>query len=986
MQDGLPEPTVNALAQTRDGFLWVGTNGGLARFDGVAFRNYGLQDGLRSIWIMALAEDLQGTLWIGTVGGGLSRWDKGKLSTLSPADGIPDGVDILSLAAGSDGSLWIGTEKGLLHRSGNLIIPVGDAGGLPEGQVRALLQDSRGTLWASVISKGLYKGNAGRFARTEKSPGGERPGGGIYSLLESHDGGIMAGTASLIWKQSGDSWEKIAQDGGVPKTDITALTRSRSAIAWAGTRSAGLYRSYGARFEKLETQTALDTNHIVTVLEDPQGLLWAGTAGAGLFRLSPCVMFFQGARAGLPGAITSLAEDTSGTLWAATMKGLFRRQDGIFRQITPETDSQISGNYPYMYAIATAGDGTVWAAGEGCVYRFLPGQPTRRFNDPPVKGEAIRALCADGNAIWMGTYYAGLLKGDAGGVKTVAPPRTFPGGITSLAVEATDTIWVGTSQGVHRWEKGQVRTWNTKDGLLTANIQSLHRDPDGTLWLGTLGGGLAHMKDGKFTHFTTRHGLISDSIFQIVPDDYGSLWLGTDPGIMCLDRRELDAVAKGRATELHPIVFGRTEGLLADKCAGGTSPTGIKAKDGRVLLPAGGGIASIDPRRLQDLQQVAPQASIQDIVLDRQPQALDEPLIIPPGSHRLEITYTAPVLRGGEWVRFRHKLEGLETDWVPAGPNRRISYDGLTPGRYTFHVSAATGKGTWSDSAGAFAFTVEPHLWQTLWFRAGGILLLAALGGGGAWLHLRSKHSRELAELERTRIQQAELAHLSRVSSLGELSGSLAHEINQPLGIILSNAQAAKRMLEQEPANIDEVREILGDIIDEDRRAGEVIKRLRALLKRGEANLQTISLNDVIADVLRLIRSDLIARHASVETELQEGSPQVLGDEVQLQQVLLNLILNACDAMVDNTPGERVVRITSSVQFGTARVSVEDQGCGLPQDANTRIFQPFFTTKKHGMGIGLSICKSIITAHQGELWAEPNTCRGATFHLQLKIL
>ena len=234
--------------------------------------------------------------------------------------------------------------------------------------------------------------------------------------------------------------------------------------------------------------------------------------------------------------------------------------------------------------------------------------------------------------------------------------------------------------------------------------------------------------------------------------------------------------------------------------------------------------------------------------------------------------------------------------------------------------------------------------------------------------------------------QRDELFHLSRVATLGQLSGSLAHELNQPLGIILSNAQAAQHMLAGDAPDIPELREILADIVGENLRAGEVITRLRALLKRGETRLLPLALNEVIEDVLHLLRSDLVARGVTAQARLAEGLPEVPGDEVQLQQVLLNIITNACDAMAENPPGDRRLRISTSAESGAVCVSIEDQGRGLPNGDSSQIFEPFFTTKSHGLGIGLSICRSIIAAHHGRLWAEPNKGRGVTLRIELPVI
>lgn len=233
--------------------------------------------------------------------------------------------------------------------------------------------------------------------------------------------------------------------------------------------------------------------------------------------------------------------------------------------------------------------------------------------------------------------------------------------------------------------------------------------------------------------------------------------------------------------------------------------------------------------------------------------------------------------------------------------------------------------------------------------------------------------------------QRDELTHLSRVTSLGLLSGSLAHEINQPLGIILANAQAAQRMLSQGNPDIEAIREILDDIVSEDLRAGEAIKRLRVLLKRGQSRLIPIDLYELVRDVLKLMQSDLVSRKVTVISGMGRDTALISADPVQIQQVLLNLILNACEAMEDIAEERRRVIISTRVLSDVVRISVQDQGCGLPEEESQRIFQPFFTTKVHGMGIGLAISKSIVVAHHGNLWAEPNPGGGTIFHFELHL-
>jgi two-component system sensor kinase FixL len=246
---------------------------------------------------------------------------------------------------------------------------------------------------------------------------------------------------------------------------------------------------------------------------------------------------------------------------------------------------------------------------------------------------------------------------------------------------------------------------------------------------------------------------------------------------------------------------------------------------------------------------------------------------------------------------------------------------------------------------------------------------------------------RKQAELEAAR-QRHDLAHLARVTTLGELSSSLAHELTHPLTAILSNAQAAQRFLDGDDVDLSEVREILKDIVTEDQRAAEVIHRLRRLLKKGEPQnyCDDVDLNEVIRDVLKLMRNDLINQNVTVDTDLAQNLPAVIGDRVQLQQVLLNLVLNACEAMTGNDSSKRQLLIASKMTKSAVRVSVTDHGGGIPEQKMEQIFERFFTTKKKGMGLGLSICRTIIDAHRGKIWAANNADHGATFHFRLPIM
>jgi PAS domain S-box-containing protein len=255
----------------------------------------------------------------------------------------------------------------------------------------------------------------------------------------------------------------------------------------------------------------------------------------------------------------------------------------------------------------------------------------------------------------------------------------------------------------------------------------------------------------------------------------------------------------------------------------------------------------------------------------------------------------------------------------------------------------------------------------------------------GASTIARDITARKKAEVEGLQHRE-ELAHLSRVTMLGELSGSLAHELNQPLTAILSNAQAAKRFLEHDDVDLDEVRDILTDIVDQNKRAGEVIHRLRLLLKKGEVDQQPLDANNTVQEVLKLIHGDLVNHSVTMHTKFAPALPTVKGDRVQLQQVLLNLVMNASEAMNSNSATDRQMIVCTELSNGEGvRFSVSDCGSGIAPDEFEQVFKPFFTTKPHGLGLGLSVCRTIISAHGGKLWAANNPERGVTFHFTVPV-
>ena len=328
-------------------------------------------------------------------------------------------------------------------------------------------------------------------------------------------------------------------------------------------------------------------------------------------------------------------------------------------------------------------------------------------------------------------------------------------------------------------------------------------------------------------------------------------------------------------------------------------------------------------------------------------------------------------------------MEGEGEDWKNAGNDRVVRFHQLPAGDYVFRVRAANNDGVWNPTGASLAISVMPFYWQTWWFRLGSGLLLVGLGGALVWSWSRKRIARAV-ERERvadeTQLLREELAHSSRVTTMGQLASGLAHELGQPLGAILRNAEAAEMLMEQEPPDLAEIRAILTDIRQDDQRAAGVINRMRALLKRRNVERARLSSWELLHEVEALVRASAHQRKVQLTLDVSPSLPEICGDRVQLQQVLLNLLLNGMDAMSQEPSGNRRLLVQARQAEGQMiEISVRDSGPGIPAQSLVQVFEPFFTTKPHGMGMGLAVSKTIVEAHKGRIWAENAAEGGARF-------
>jgi ligand-binding sensor domain-containing protein/signal transduction histidine kinase len=803
---GLPQNTVNAIAQTPDGYLWVGTRDGLARFDGVRFTVFGLRDGLQSVEIQTLYVDRRGTLWIGTSGGGLSRWVEGRIENVTLPHQLVAPDTVTAFAEDAAGRLWIGTIAGLSFWQDDRFVEIPELATLERASVRALRRDRSGGMWIATGSKGLCEFRDRRLAESQGPSGNEKI--VAYCLLEDSGSNLWAsvGNGTVLCRRAGE-WGSFTQTNGLPFAFVTCLAQETDGTLWAGSLDDGLYCFQEGRFIALRKEHGLSANDIRSLYQDREGNLWVGTRTGGLNRLSRRKLLSYGAAQGLTNDYArGVAETADGTLWVATTGGgLARRGPGGFEPIAPY--------YAFAESVLAARDGTLWWGASRGLLCWKDGRVSGIYtNESWVRAASVTALCEDREGgLWIGTSESRLVH-YAGGKFVEFPLRAAHGPITGLAQGANGDLWVGsTAGGVQRVRLGSDVILSVRN-LPSQSIRTLYLDRDDTLWIGTAGGGLSRWRDGRVTTLTARQGLGADTIMQIVEDDDGCLWLGSSRGILRVRKSALNELAAGKTTFLHPRAFGVNDGMPVEECSSGFSPAGLKTKSGLICFSTVKGLVLLDPHR-QETNAPPPNVLLEEVLVDGQVRTAEAGLVgrsawgatesgdslpgheitIPPGGYELELHYTGISFGSPEKLRFRYKMQGLDRDWVEAGERRTAYYHHLAPGSYVLTVLACNADGVWSEDTPLLSLTVQPYVWESTWFRL--LVAAAAVGllAGSARLIERRRYKRRLALLETRHAVERERLRISQ--DMHDDIGSILTQVSQlsDLGQSEAGGQPASR-------------------------------------------------------------------------------------------------------------------------------------------------------------------------------------------------
>ncbi len=493
---------------------------------------------------------------------------------------------------------------------------------------------------------------------------------------------------------------------------------------------------------------------------------------------------------------------------------------------------------------------------------------------------------------------------------------------------------------------------------------------------------------GKIARLSVAQGLPDNSVSRILDDGRGRLWVSTNRGVAVLEKARLDDVADGRARALTPVVFGMERGVGE---ANFGNPAGFVAADGLLWFGTIGGAVRIDSAGFP-FNTAPPVVGIDEVFADDRRLAPGPVIDLPPLTGRVRVALAASSLLYPELMRFRFHIEDVDPDWVDVGPRRSVTWTPTAPGLHRIAFEARNEDGIWSTTPTVITFDVQPAWWQRTTVRAAGVLALAMIGIAAFHWRVRRierRHEERLQRVEAQRVAdervatlRAQLEHVSRVTLVGELAASLAHEVRQPIGAMVNNAEAGRRHLTQYLQRPDELEAIFTDIVSDGLRASEIVGGVRGFLRPHEVAWAPVDMSELVREMLPLVRRELMDHHVDVELALATEMPGVRAAKVQLGQVVVNLVMNACEALA-GVDGPRRVTIATSAADGRVELAVGDNGPGPAPDVAPRMFEPFVSTKKEGLGMGLAICRSIAETHGGRLTADRPASGGFRIVLSL---
>lgn len=949
LRDGLPQVSVLDLAQDSDGYLWLVTFGGISRFDGNKFTNIDISKypELGTNRMQEVEQDPSGTLWFSTEHHDLLRWTGERFESIPLPEDMTDTMN--SLRFDAEGTLWANAGGGRVLRVSDGESAIVEIDGEWSGRSR-LESYSDGTIWL------LDEANQLCLTGPCRSPLQVLPRSEALARRALETG---LKNQPILWHSD---WEPPAACRGEAET-LADMTRYR-VFQWSGHNWCLLPSSLVSGAQRIDTPT---TATYRSILVGREGELWIGSIGNGLLHIRSSGIERFETSSPADRSVYDLSASPDGRVWGRTNQYLFTI-------LEDDLDSMPEPLQPYQSSIsslAMAADGTLWLqqsqADELLQYRDGAVETVR---SPLAEGERGWLLADDQGQVWMSSTQQVLRLGADGPVETLQV-EAIGGQVNVIRHGPDGSRWFGHSMGLSRQHQEGWTHLSREDGVPLGELRDLMIEPDNTVWIGTYGGGVGHLKDGQISLVTSTEGLCENVVSRFVLGDHDDLWMHGNRGLSRVDLEALRAVATGRQQRLWCDLVDSGEV---------NSNSGFMDEQGRLWLPTVSGVSRVDPSHLE--APVLPRARIERTLLDGQQIRSGD--VAPPGPGGLEVHFTGLGLREPEALRFRYRLIGHNSKWIDSGSVRTIRYNRLSPRSYRFEVQVRGRRGEWSPPV-SISFSLQPHLYQRLSAQVAALVLLLALLLSSFWMRIRAV----TRQAEERLTLQHQLQQAQKLEALGQLAGGVAHDFNNLLTIIGTNLEFLR-------PSVDDP-ELVDDIDDAVQRAVSLVRKMLIFARENDSEDTLLCLSESIDNALEMLRV-LLPESITLSIAHSSTTHWVQIDPVSLERVLMNLMVNAREALSSgghiqvSTSQERVEAVFAerhSIETGSyAVIAVQDNGPGIPPELQSRIFEPFFTTRAVGKGTGLGLSTSMGAILEAggcmELTSLPG--QGACFQVYLPLV
>ena len=897
--DGLPEQTVQAFAQTPDGYLWIGTTGGLVRFDGLHFVVFDRQNtpALHENSVFCLMVSRDGALWIGTEGGGLTRYVHGEFRSWTSRDGLSNDF-VRTLAQDAEGDIWAGTDNGLLRLKSDRFERVDGTGNVPPLAVHAIYLDRNGNLW--VGGSKLIRLNGGNV--TEFTMRGEASQNRVKSIVQTADGTMWVGTVSGLNRMVGGGKE-FERVNGITGT-VRVLRETADGVLWIGTIGQGVYEYRAGNMTQITAPASLPSNTVLNFFEDDERNFWIGTQ-SGMLRLTQAQVSIVALPKANDSDFGTIYQDRDGSFWIGSTL-LFHMKDGaVERENLPGIGNAHARN------VYRDRSGALWVGTDGDgVYRIAEGRITHLTTRDGLSNNFVRAMTQDRDGSMWVAADEGLNHIFVEGARPRLISYQMRDGLAYFSTRAlledrNGDLWIGTDRGVSHLHDGHFLSDAATGSLAQMKVWAIHEDADGGLWFGTRNNGLFRYRDGKMAHFSSADGLPGNAIYQILEDGAGHLWMSGPNGVAEVSRRELDNQADSSPRHLALAFYSAAEVAANTEIYGGTQSSGSITAAGDVWFPSNLGPIHILPQRRMPLPP--PPLHIDAVLADGRLVAMESPVVLRPGSGRLEFDFTPIRLRSQDGLRFRYMLEGFEKSWSRPTAAHTADYTNLAAGSYRFRVQTFEANDPGAVSEASILIVQRPFFYRTWWFMAACLALIALLIYATYQNRVRHVRARYEAVLEE-RSRLAREMHDTVIQGCTGVSALLeALSMNDLKDGAETGLMDVARL--QLRSTIDEAREAIWNLRREND-AGSLGEKLESMTRQVGTEFQlpiTWSMNGTPFAVTEPVAHDLLmVAREGVYNAMLHGHPEHVKVALTYKssELILDLDDDGCGFGPERTEGE----------------------------------------------------------------------------------